>query len=59
VVDIATRLRVGQREDHGSIAGRGKKFLSCLQRPNRLWCPLTLMFDENEGTFLEDKTPGP
>jgi len=39
------------------IAGRGKKFLSCLQRPDRQRSPLSLMLDENEGAFLGDKIP--
>jgi hypothetical protein len=42
-VAIASRLRAGRTRSYGSIPGRGKRFFSFPQRPDRLWGPPRLL----------------
>jgi hypothetical protein len=42
-VGVVTRLRVGRLITHRLLVGRGKRFLSCPKRPDRLWHQLGLV----------------
>ena len=44
-----TGLRDGQRRNRGWISGKGKRFISSLKFPDRLWDPLTLLFSAYRG----------
>jgi hypothetical protein len=50
-MSIVTRWRTGKYRCHGSIASRVKRFISLLQRPDRVWDPTSLLFNEYQGCF--------
>jgi hypothetical protein len=52
---IATRLRIGQHGNRGSIPNRGKSCFPSAQRRHRLWDPFSLL---HSGYFNGDKEAG-
>jgi hypothetical protein len=54
-VGIGTRLRAGHLRNRGSITGRGKRFVSSPQRPDRLW----VLYMGTRGSFPGGKAAGP
>jgi hypothetical protein len=52
---IATRLRIGQRRNQGSVPSRDKSCFSSAQRPHRHWSPSSLLYS---GYFNGDEAAG-
>jgi hypothetical protein len=48
-VGVMTRLRATRLRNRGSIPNRGKNFVSSPKRPDRLWCPPSLLFNVYRG----------
>jgi hypothetical protein len=49
LVGKATRLQVGRPRNRVLIPGRGKRFITLTQRPDRLWFPASLIFNGKRG----------
>ena len=46
------------RDSNTGRGGRGKRFISALKLPDRLWGPPSLLFDGTWGSFLAVNRPG-
>jgi hypothetical protein len=50
-VTIVTRLCIGRLRNRSSIAGKGNRFVSSPQRPDRLWGPPSVLSNGHHGLF--------